>query len=52
MLKGKRKIQGDSKPGIMELPVHPKPCEAKGIPFDHVFSNLFRRKSYGIEPFM
>ena len=27
--KGKRKIQGDSKPGLMELPARPKPCEAK-----------------------
>ena len=36
MLKGKRKIQGDSKPGIMELPARPKPYEVKGLPFDHV----------------
>ena len=49
MLKGKRKIQGDSKPGLMELPAHPKPHEAKGLPFDHVSSNSFQRKSYGIE---
>ena len=52
MLKGKRNIHGDSKPELMELPAHPKPCEAKGLPFDHVSSNSFGRKSYGIEQFM
>ena len=29
MLKGKRKIQRDSKPGIMEIPAHPKPFPAR-----------------------
>ena len=36
MLNDKRKIQGDSKPRLMELPARPKPCEAQGLPFDHV----------------
>ena len=35
MVKGKIKIQGDSKPGLMELPARPKPYEAKGLPFNH-----------------
>ena len=52
MLNGKRKIQGDSEPELMELPARPKPCEAKGLPFDHVSRNSFGRKSYGVEPFM
>ena len=52
MLKGKKKIHGDSKLGLMELPASTKTCEAKGQPFDHVFGNSFQRKSYGIEQFM
>ena len=51
-VKRKKKDTGDSKPRLMELPAHPKPCEAKGIPFDHVSSNSFWRKMYEIERFM
>ena len=40
------------KPRLMELPARPKPYEVKGLPFHHVSSNPFWRKSYGIELFM
>ena len=51
-VKRKKKDTGDSKPRLMELPAHPKPCEVKGLPFDHVSGNSFQIKLYGIKRFM
>ena len=44
MLKGKIKIQRDTKTGLMELLDCPKTCEAKGFPFHHVFQQLISDK--------